>query len=175
MEAYQIVLLVLGIILGLYILMVIMDVIFVLMFRKIFIKHNKALEVFLHYKYDNIKKLLTILDKYNVKIGDKYIRMFDEINPECFSNQESRACLEARASLSALRDELVYLAEKNERLSKHGEIRQAKNNITEMDANYRNLIAMYNADVLGFNYWVSFLPTRFIYKLLKVQSKQIIA
>lgn len=175
MEAYQIVLLVIGIIAGLYLLLVVMDVIFVLTFRKIFIKHNKALEVFLHYKYDNIKKLLTILDKYNVRIGDKYLRMFDEINPDCFSNQESKLCLEARTSLSMLRDELVYLAEQNERLSKHGEIRQAKNNITEMDANYRNLIAMYNADVLGFNYWISFIPTRYIYKLLKVQSKQIIS
>ena len=74
-----------------------------------------------------------------------------------------------------LRDELVYLAEQNERLSKHGEIRQAKNNITEMDANYRNLIAMYNADAIGYNYWISFIPTRYIYKLLKVQSKQIIS
>lgn len=175
MEAYQIVLLVLGIILGLYILLFIMDVVFVLMFRKIFIKHNKALEVFLHYKYDNIKKLLTILDKYNVRIGDKYLRMFDEINPDCFSNQESKSCLESRTSLSMLRDELVYLAEQNERLSKHGEIRQAKNNIIEMDANYRSLIAMYNADVLGFNYWISFFPTRFFYRLLKVKSKQIIS
>jgi len=175
MEAYQIVLLVLGIILGLYILLFIMDVVFVLMFRKIFIKHNKALEVFLHYKYDNIKKLLTILDKYNVRIGDKYLRMFDEINPDCFSNQESKLCLESRTSLSMLRDELVYLAEQNERLSKHGEIRQAKNNIIEMDANYRSLIAMYNADVLGFNYWISFFPTRFFYRLLKVKSKQIIS
>ena len=175
MDAGQIVLLVFGIIFGLYLLLVIMDVVFVLMFRRIFIKHNKALEVFLHYKYDNIKKLLTILDKYNVRIGDKYLRMFDEINPDCFSNQESKMCLEARVSLSMLRDELVYLAEQNERLSKHGEIRQAKNNITEMDANYRNLIAMYNADVLGFNYWISFLPTRYIYLLFKVQSKQIIS
>ena len=175
MEAYQVVLLVFGIILGLYIVLLIMDLIFVLSFRRIFIKHNKALEVFLHYKYDNIKKLLDILDKYNVRIGDKYLRMFSEISPDCFSNQESRECLEARTSLSMLRDELVYLAEQNEKLSKHGEIRQAKNYITEMDANYRNLIAMYNADVLGYNYWISFIPTRYIYKLLKVNSKQIIS
>lgn len=175
MEGYQVALLVIGIVLGVYLLLLIMDVIFVISFHKIFIKHNKALEVFLHYKYDSIKKLLDILDKYNVRIGDKYLRMFEEIDPNSFSNQESKACLEARTSLSMLRDELVYLAEQNERLSKHGEIRQAKNNITEMDSNYRNLIAMYNADVLGYNYWISFILTRYIYKILKFQSKQIIS
>lgn len=175
MEGYQVFLLVLGIIVGLYIILVIMDCIFITVFRRIFIKHNKALEVFLHYKYDNIKKLLDLLDKYNVRIGDKYLRMFEEIDTNSFSDQESQLCLEARTSLSMLRDELVYLAEQNETLSKHGEIRQAKNNITEMDSNYRNLIAMYNADVLGYNYWINFLPTRYIYKLFKVKNKQIIS
>ena len=73
-----------------------------------------------------------------------------------------------------LRDEAMFIASKNSFLEKHDEFRIAKRNVLESDNVYRINIAMYNADVLGYNYWIGFLPTRYIYKILKVKRKEII-
>jgi hypothetical protein len=90
-------------------------------------------------------------------------------------NQELPACLEARNDLTYLRNELVLLTNSTENLSKNLELKRAKDAIIEMDANYRTLVAMYNADVLGYNYWINFLPTKYIKYIFKLKEKQIIS
>lgn len=175
MQPYQIALLILGIIVGVYLLAVVIDFLFVSFFLRTLKKHAKALAVMLQTKFDNIKKLLDVLNKYSISVDFKYIKMLTDINPKCFVKIESSECSIARSSLSYLRDELVFLAKSDEKLSKHSEINSAINNITEMDNNYRILVATYNADVIGYNYWIHFLPTRYIYKLAKTKNKQIIA
>ena len=175
LEGYQIFLIVFGSIVGFYLLIVIMDVIFLFAFRNILNTHSKSLEVFLHLKYDNIKKLIDIVQKEEGAIDSKILESFSSIDPACFSNQEDPECLRARGVLSSLRIDLVCLIDKDEKLAKSKNVLDAKKAIVEMDSNYRTLIAMYNADVLGYNYWLRFLPTRFIYKLLKKETKQIIA
>ena len=52
---------------------------------------------------------------------------------------------------------------------------QAKNNVLESDAIYRNNVTMYNADVLGYNYWIRFFPCAFVFKLFRVKKKEIIS
>lgn len=174
MEGNQVFLLVLFIIIGVYVFLFLFDLVFVLTFTRTFYKHNKALQVFLSNKYDNITKMISLLQSYDVAINVDLIKDFNEINKTIFINQESEECRKARLTLSMLRDELVYLADKNEEIASLDDVKLLKENIIELDGNYRTLIAMYNADVLGYNYWISFLPTRYIYKLFKLKKKEII-
>ena len=175
MEAWQIVLLVFGIIFGLALLLALTDAIFILSFRGIFKKHNAALGLMLHVKYDNTKKLVDCLHKNKVEVPQKYIDVINRIQTESFNNQELPACLEARNDLTYLRNELVMLTNSSEALSKNLELKRAKDAIVEMDANYRTLVAMYNADVLGYNYWINFLPAKYIKYIFKLKEKQIIS
>lgn len=175
MEAWEITLLVVGITLGVILLFIATDVTFILIFRKIFKKHNTALGLMLHVKYDNTKKLIDCLNKNGVNVPYKYVEIINQIETESFMNQELPSCLEARNNLTYLRNELVLLTNSSEALSKNNELKKAKEAITEMDANYRQLIAMYNADVLGYNYWINFLPTKYIKYIFKLKEKQIIS
>lgn len=175
MTGLEITLLVIGIVGGLYLLLVILDVIFVLSFRSIFKKHNTALGVMLHTKYDNIKKMLELMNKYEITVPFKYIELINGIDFNSFRDQELPECVKARNDLAYLRNELVFLAASNENLTKNGELKRAQNAITEMDSNYRTLVAMYNADVLGYNYWINFLPTRYIKLIFRLKDKQIIS
>ena len=175
MEPWQIAVLVISIVVGVYILLIATDGIFISTFRSIFRKHNMALGVMIHTKYDNIKKLLDILHKYDIDVPGKYIEIIDGIDANSFRDQELEECIKARNDLAYLRNELVFLSSTKENLQKNMELIRAKNAITEMDANYRTLVAMYNADVLGYNYWINFLPCRYIKHIFKLKEKQIIS
>ena len=175
MADWELALLIIGIVLGVAFLFLATDVIFILSFRKIFKKHNAALGLMLHVKYDNTKKLVDCLNKNNVHVPYRYIEVINRIKTESFANQELPECLEARNDLAYLRNELVLLTNSSEALSKNLELKRAKDAIVEMDANYRTLVAMYNADVLGYNYWINFLPTKYIKYIFKLKEKQIIS
>ena len=175
MEAWEVTLLIIGIIFGSMILFIALDVTFILTFRSIFKKHNAALGLMLHVKYDNTKKLVDCLNKNKYHVPYKYIEILNRIKTESFMNQELPECLEARNDLAYLRNELVLLINSDPALSKNLELKRAKDAITEMDTNYRTLVAMYNADVLGYNYWINFLPTKYIKYIFKLKEKQIIS
>lgn len=175
MENWELALLIIGIVFGTAFLFIATDVTFILIFRKIFKKHNAALGLMLHVKYDNTKKLVDCLNKNKVNVPYKYIEVINRIKTESFINQELPECLDARNDLTYLRNELVLLTNSSEALSKNLELKRAKDAIVEMDANYRTLVAMYNADVLGYNYWINFLPTKYIKYIFKLKEKQIIS
>lgn len=174
LEVYQIILLVLLGILGVYFLIVICDLIFVFSFKNILKKHDKSLSIVLAVKYENIKKLFEIMNNLNVKIDQNVLDDLYSIDVSLFENQASETCKFAREKLSKLRDIAMFIASNNATLIKHNEFIVAKQNVLENDEVYRVKLAMYNADVLGYNYWIKFLPTRFIFKILKVKEKDLI-
>lgn len=174
MTGGEIAILIVSIVAGVYVLFVGLAIIFILSFRSIFKKHNAALCVMLHTKYDNIMKMVALLKKYKVKVPNEYENILSKIDANSFKDQELPECITARNDLAYLRNELVYLASSREDLTKNLELKRAKDAITEMDANYRTLVAMYNADVLGYNYWINFLLSRYIKFIFKLKEKQII-
>ena len=175
MGSVEIIILVVSILAGIYLLLVLVGVLFIYAFSRIFRKHNAALGVMLHTKYDNIKKMLDIMNKYNINVPYKYIETINGINVSSFKDQQLEECVKGRNSLSYLRNELAYMASSNELINKNNELIRAMNAITEMDSNYRTLVAMYNADVLGYNYWINYLPTKYFKYIFKFKEKQIIS
>lgn len=159
---------------GIMIILLIVDLILVSMFRTILSRHNKAMDVILMTKYDNIKKVIAVLQDANIKIDEKIINTLGAIEPITFKEQDTPQCKQAREELTYLRSEIFYLFRKNPTLENNEQFVIAKNNILEMDVVYRNTVAMYNADVLGYNYWVRFLPYRWLFLLFKVKEKEII-
>ena len=174
MEAWQVALLVLCIILGLYLALIFVDVFFVLVFRRIFKKHNAALGVILHTNYDNVKKLFDLLNKNGVNVPYSLVETLNSIDANSFVNQETDECKKSRNNLAYLRSEMSYFINNDEMLSKNLEIRRSLESIDELNNDYRRLVAMYNADVLGFNYWINFLPTKYLKYIFRWKEKQII-
>ena len=77
----------------------------------------------------------------------------------------------AREELSSLVDYFLSLCRDNKDIKNLDSFLLIENNLNELTTLYVNHVVMYNADVLGFNFWISFYPTRYIYKILKFKKR----
>ena len=175
MEPYEIVIIVIASIIGLWLLLFLVDLIFVLGFFRIFKKHKKAITVVLYTKLENMRKLFSVMKQSGIKIDDRLVTVLNEVNENDFADPSSAKFDKSKNALSYLKDEIMFLANQNPDLNSNIDFIQAKNNISESDLIYRNNVTMYNADVLGYNYWISFGPCGFVFKLFKLKKKQIIS
>lgn len=175
MEPYEIVIIVIASIVGLWLLLFFVDLIFVLGFFRIFKKHKKAIIVVLYTKLENMRKLFSVMKQSGIKIDDRLVKVLNEVNENDFADPSSAEFDKSKNALSYLKDEIMFLANQYPDLNSNIDFIQAKNNISESDLIYRNNVTMYNADVLGYNYWISFVPCGFVFKLFKLKKKQIIS
>lgn len=175
MEPYEIVIIVIASIIGLWLLLFFVDLIFVIGFSRIFKKHKKAITVVLYTKLENMRKLFSVMKQSGIKIDDRLVKVLNEVNENDFADPSSAEFDKSKNALSYLKDEIMFLANQNPDLNSNIDFIQAKSNISESDLIYRNNVTMYNADVLGYNYWISFAPCGFVFKLFKLKKKQIIS
>ena len=162
-------------IIGLWFLLLVVNLIFVFSYLAIFRKHKNAIAVILFTKYENIGKLIAIIKQSNIEIDGKLEANYKEIPQNAFENPESEVYIKAKDTLSYLKDEIVFLVNQHPELLENPEFVQARNNVNDADLIYRSNVVMYNADVLGYNYWIRFLPCRFIFKLFRYKKKEIIS
>lgn len=158
-----------------WVLALIVDLLFVGFFSSILKKHTKGMTVVVNAKYENIKKIYSLFEKYGVSVEERILDALKNIDVEALSKHDTLEGENVRNVLSYLKDEANFIANKNKEVLEKPDFQAAKQYINELDVQYRSNIAMYNADVLGYNYWISFLPCRFIYKIFKVKKKNIIA
>lgn len=175
LEWYESLLIAVGSFFGLWLFISLIGLIFFGVFSHILKKHNRALTVVLKTKYDNIEKLFLVLKDSDIEVDDSYLTRLYSIQVSDFEKQDSVTCAKARETLSMLRDEAMFLSERKENVSKNEIVKLAKKNILDIDIIYRNHIAMYNADVLGYNYWIKFLPNRLLFKVFRVKEKNLIS
>lgn len=168
-------LIVIGGIFGLWLLLLAINLIFVGSFSAIFKRHKKAIVVILYTKLENMKKLVSILNQSGIKYDAKISNTLYSINSEDFNEPGSEQFLNSKNSLSYVKDEIMFISNENVDLNSDPEFNMYKKNVNDADIQYRNNVIMYNADVLGYNYWIRFLPCRFIFKLFKVKRKEIIS
>ena len=174
-EALKIILIVLASVIGVWLLLFIVNLIFVGSYLTIFKKHKKAMVVVLFTKLENLKKIFTVIKQSGIDIDPKLIDMLDNISEKDFAEPGSKQYVDANNTLSYLKDEVLFIANDNESLNNSSEFALAKKNVLESDAFYRSNVVMYNADVLGYNYWIRFLPCRFVFKMFKAKKKEIIS
>ena len=173
-EPLKITLIVVGILAGLWLLLLIVDLIFVGSYLTIFRKHKKAMTVILYAKLENLKKLISIMKQSGVDADNRIVMLLNDIGDKDFAEPGSEIFEKSKNTLSYAKDELMFVINQNKDLLNNQELVQAKNNVVESDGIYRNNVTMYNADVLGYNYWIRFLPCRFVFLIFRVKKKQLI-
>ena len=162
-------------IIGLWLLTLIVNLIFVSSFNSIFKKHKKAIPVILFTKCDSLKSIISILSQSGIDVDNRYVALVNDISFEDFIEPGSVQFEKSKNTLTYLKDELLSLASTHPELEGDEEFVQAKRNIVDSDTLYRTTVMMYNADVLGYNYWIRFLPCRFVFLIFKVKKKTTIS
>lgn len=161
--------------LGIFLLFVIIDVVFVVSFSSILSHHDHDLFVILTNKKDNIDKLVDLLNKSGVKCDKKDIETLNNFSLKTIEHQNGEEAKKAREQLTYFSETFLYLARNNEKLSQDEAFLLIESNLNELESVYRQHVVLYNADVLGYNFWISFFPTRFIYLILRFKTKDIIS
>lgn len=175
METYQIILIVFASVVAAYLLIILTAFMFFLSFKSMLRKHILALNVVLQTKYDNINKLVQIMYQYDANLLQKYQNELLKIDIIHLAKPHTKEGEMVRNALTMLKDELLLLTDSNEVFQKHEEISLAKQHILELDKVYYFQIMTYNADVIGYNYWIHFLPSRWVFNLFKIKPKEVIS
>ena len=154
-----------------YLLIIIVSISFVWSFRSIMSHHNHDITVILTNRRDNYIKLADLINKSGVKLDKKQVEVLNSFDLKRIETQDGEDAKLAREELTSLGEYLVMTATANEVSLNNEEYQNVMANINELDKVYRQHLMMYNADVLGYNFWINFFPTRFIFKILRFNKK----
>ena len=161
-------------IVGLYAVFLVIDIIFVVSFSSILSHHGRDLFLVLTNKKDNLDKLAMLINKHNIKVDKKQADALANFDLKVIETQDGEDAKKARELLTSISEYFMYVARDNDKVMNDPEFELISGNVEESEKLYRQHVVLYNADVLGYNFWISFFPTRFIYKILKLKPKDII-
>lgn len=161
--------------LAIYLLFIVLDAVFVVSFSSILSHHDHDLSLILTNKKDNVDSLASLLNKHNLKLDKKRLEELATFDLKLVEHQDGESAKKARELLTSLSEYFLYMARDDQKVVNDPEFNTISSNIDELEKLYRQHIVLYNADVLGYNFWISFFPTRFIYKILRKKPKDIIS
>lgn len=159
---------------AIYALLLIVSISFVCSFASIMSHHNHDVTVTLTSKRDNLIKLSNLLSSSGVKLDKKNLDALNNFDLKRIEKQDGETAKNARNELTSLAEYFLSVATNNEEALNQEEYYSILTNINELDKVYRDHLMMYNADVLGYNFWINFFPTRFIFKIFKLKKKDTI-
>lgn len=154
-----------------YALILIVGVTFVWSFVSIMAHHNHDLTVILTTKRDELIKLEELLIEQDIKLDEEKVKALENFDLKRIDNQDGEDAKNARDELTSLSEYLLGVANDQQDLLNNEDYQLIQSNMAELENVYRHHLMMYNADVLGYNFWINFLPTRFIFKILKFKKK----
>lgn len=169
-------LIVLIIVLGVYVLIIITNVIFVLSFYTIMKKHEKAIRIILKSKHDSLSNLVKLMkSSWNLIVDEESIHLLDETSKELKNKDFILTCDETKKKLSYIKTNLTSVCDEVEEVKNNDDYILIVENVDQLDSVYRSNVIMHNADVLGYNYWVRFLPFRYFWLLIRIKQKGFIS
>ncbi len=175
MNGFVIALIIISSIAFLYVFGFAMNIGFIAVFLRKLDLHKKALTIVLSQKYDAEAEIISLFNKNNIKLSKENVDIFNKIDIHNFSELDSLECLRDRTSLSYLRQELLSAVKNKENFLKNEQFQRQVSIINNCDEQFRFLAASYNADVIGYNYWIRFKPYKYFFLLNRVELKNIIS
>lgn len=156
-------------ILGLAVLNILIGIIFYSIFYHKLKKGRRSITIIIQAKYDLIQKIIELLPS-DLNISST-LDLFNSIDQSVFRKVEKEEFKIAKDNLSIVKNELFKIIKENDELNNNEVLSLLISNINENDDCYRSRIVTYNTNVQGFNYWIRFIPSRFIFSLAKIKAK----
>lgn len=178
MNWWQITLLVVGVLLGVVLAMYLLSLIIAYFALKKFAMRietrKRSIDVLLSQKYDVLVLVARIFKKNHVQMPSDFE---DELSPNMEGNLKKLTLTERmtiRSFLMKTTQTILYYAAQNPSISEDNEFLVLKRSLLEIDENYRKAITLYNADAVGYNYWIGMKVAYPLRKLGHFEEKQVI-
>ncbi len=155
MKAYQIIILI-----ALLVLFVVFSILLYVFSQAVFFRRRlKKREYSMGVLFSEKKEVLLLLDKLYREKGMVYEES-DEALREKLMGISLAKCTQkeikaARDSLKDVQSRLFFLASNNRWIQLEKEYEDLRESSSDLDVNYRQSSALYNADVNAYNYWVN--------------------
>ena len=174
LRGWNILIFVLLILAGLYLLTLVVNMVFVISFSNMMRRDNRGIRVSLSAKLDILRKAQEVILANGLKITDKCAHSLRYLDSEDFFEAQTEDFLKATEELAMVEKEISGILFSSRKLAKNDEVELIKSLLKDVNESLKTSVMAYNADVLGYNYWVRFTPCIFIFLLFKVKLKKTI-
>jgi ABC-type lipoprotein release transport system permease subunit len=172
MQAWQIVLLVIVVLLFFYVGVLIYVMSMVRVFRSRLRKRLIAMSVLLSEKKEMLLAINYEFKKSKVKLDKADQKLYDQVQFLKISELKDVQIAPASQILKDAQNRLNFVAQINPWATKSEEYQTYANSIHDIDVNFRQNIVLYNSDLNGYNYWVAVPACRWFAYIFGNRKKQ---
>ncbi len=173
-KGWGILIFILLILAGLYLLTLIVNLIFVISFSNMMRRDNKGIRVSLSAKLDILRKAQEVILANGLKITEKCTHSLRYLDSEDFLEAQLEEFATSTEELAMVEKEISGILFSSRKLANNDEVNLIKSLLKDVNESLKTSVMAYNADVLGYNYWIRFTPCKFIFIIFKTKIKKTI-
>jgi len=174
LKGWNILIFVLLILVALYLLTLIVNIVFVVSFKNMMARDNRGIRVSLSTKLDILRKAQEVIVANGLKITEKCAHSLRYLDSEDFFEAQTEDFVTSTEELVMVEKEISGILFSSRKLAKNDEVELIKSLLKDVNESLKTSTMAYNADVLGYNYWIRFTPCKFIFILFKTKIKKTI-
>lgn len=172
MEPYQIILLVIILLLFFYVSLFLLVLSNALSFRKKLKKRSEALMILCSEKQDVLLAWSELFEKVGHRFSEGDRGLLDSLASINLKKPNQKEREDAAAIIKQANRRLSFLSEEVEWGGSQDDKDSYVSTLHDLDANYRQSLAIFNADIGAFNYWVSIPGVSWILYLFGLRKKR---
>lgn len=168
-------LIIIGGLLSLYIIFAIVCLVFSKIFSIKIKFSNNALNVLLHQRHEFALKIILLLEDNGIEVtkeSKKAIEKLERIDD--FQTLEKNDRNDRISVFSHEMADLILTVKANSEKIGEDVVNKMVKEFRDLEDDYRQKSSVYNADVIGYNYWINALLVRWISKLFRRHKKDIV-
>lgn len=176
LETYQTVIIsIVASLVGLYILAFIAALLFALHFQKKIQKRSNIINMLISERKDAINQIIKFAEKNDLEIKQihkKNISRLERIND--FQKLEKKDRDTRILDFLYSSSTIVSICSTVESINKSDTFQELLLTFNDVEGIYRKNCGIYNSDIVGYNYWVNLLGYRYLFKLFRLKTKDLI-
>ena len=168
-------LIVIGGLLALWIIILIVSIIFAVAFKSKLNKTSKAINLLLAQRRELMMDLITLCKKHKVNVEEndlKAIVLLERIHDFQTLDKADRDYRVLTFTHSS--HNILSLCEHSKKITDDEIYADKLIEFNDIEESYRQKSAQYNADILGYNYWISVLTIKWVFRLFAKKKKDLI-
>ena len=138
-------------------------------------KYLESIDVLIVQKYDLLRRISKIFKQCDISVPKEFVLDVRPKFEETLKDISAQERAIIKSFLMRTAQALFYYGEVNQKLADHQAYRALKVSYAETDHQYRSIVNFYNADAIGYNYWIRIGWFRWVAKYRKLTKKDIIS
>ena len=157
-----------------YLLLLVVNIVFVISFGNMMRRDNRGIRVSLSAKLDILRKAQEVINANEIKITEKCAHSLRYLDSEDFFEAQLEEFIVATEELSMVEKEISGILFSSRKLANNDEVELIRSLLKDVNESLKTSVMAYNADVLGYNYWIRFTPCKYIFIIFKTKLKKTI-